>query len=73
MFYDDHAPPHFHAKYGDHRAIVGIETLALLRGELPPRALGLVMEWAAQHRSELLWSWAAAQRHEKLDPIPPLE
>lgn len=73
MFYDDHVPPHFHAKYGDDRAIVAIDTLALLRGELPPRALGLVMEWAAQHRLELQRTWAAAQRHEKLDPIPPLE
>ena len=44
MFYDDHAPPHFHVRYGEHKAIIGIESLALLEGYLPPRALGLVAE-----------------------------
>lgn len=73
LFYDDHAPPHFHARYGDNRAIIAIETLALLQGSLPPRALGLVMEWAAQHQADLRRTWAAAQRHEELEPIPPLE
>ncbi|HEY1932483.1 MAG TPA: DUF4160 domain-containing protein [Acetobacteraceae bacterium] len=46
MFYDDHAPPHFHVRYGGQKAIVAIESLAILDGGLPPRALGLVMEWA---------------------------
>lgn len=44
MFYDDHAPPHFHVRYGEHKAIIAIESLALLEGYLPPRALGLVAE-----------------------------
>jgi len=42
MYYEDHAPPHFHVRYGDHRAI---ETLEAIAGRLPPRALGLVLEW----------------------------
>ena len=46
MFYNDHSPPHFHARYGEHRATIAIEPLAVLTGLLPPRALGLVMEWA---------------------------
>jgi hypothetical protein len=49
MFYDDHSPPHFHARYGRHQAVIGIRGLTVLKGHLPPRALGLVMEWAAQH------------------------
>jgi hypothetical protein len=47
MYYDDHPPPHFHARYGRHIAVIDIDTLAVLRGRLPPRALGLVIEWAA--------------------------
>jgi hypothetical protein len=54
MFYNDHPPPHFHVRYGGMRAVVGIEDLVLLEGNLSPRVLGLVVEWAARHRSELL-------------------
>jgi hypothetical protein len=45
MFYDDHAPRHFHVRYGEHKAIMTIDSLLLLDGHLPPRALGLVVEW----------------------------
>lgn len=44
MFYDEHNPPHFHARYGEHKAEIAIETLALLARKLPPRVMGLVME-----------------------------
>lgn len=44
MYFGDHAPPHFHAEYAEDRAVIGIETLALIGGRLPPRALGLVAE-----------------------------
>ena len=44
MYYNDHAPPHFHARYGGHKALIAIETLAVLNGHLPPRTLGLVVE-----------------------------
>lgn len=53
MFYDGHAPPHFHVRCGRQRAIVAIETLALIEGTLSPRVRGLVTEWAALHQSEL--------------------
>ena len=49
MYYDDHAPPHFHVRYGEQKTIVAIESLAVIQGKLSPKALGLVMEWAAQH------------------------
>jgi hypothetical protein len=73
MFYNDHPPPHFHVRYGSQRAIVDIETLSMLDGALSPRALGLVVEWAAQHQSELNANWERARRHAALSPIPPLE
>jgi len=50
MFYEDHAPPHFHARYGEFEALIR----AILDGKLPVRALGLVVEWASLHQEELL-------------------
>jgi hypothetical protein len=47
IFYDDHNPPHFHAEYGEHEVLVNINTLAVLGGGLPARALGMVTEWAS--------------------------
>jgi hypothetical protein len=54
MYYSDHEPPHFHVRYSGQKALIAIETLALLSGRLSPRALGLVTEWAALHRTELM-------------------
>ena len=73
MFYNDHAPPHFHARYGDCRIEIEIDTLRILAGHFPPRALGLLMEWAALHQSELREDWALAGQHATLKRIAPLE
>jgi hypothetical protein len=73
MFYDDHAPPHFHVRYGEQKAIIAIDTLTILRGQLAPRAYGLVMEWAAFHKEELLEDWALAESQAPLKKIKPLE
>ncbi len=73
MFVDDHSPPHFHAFYGEHEALVDIRNLAIFAGKLPPRAVGLVMEWASRHREELLDDWERGQRHEPMVRIPPLQ
>jgi hypothetical protein len=73
MFYDDHAPPHFHVRYAEHEATVTITTLTLLEGRLPGRVLGMVVEWASLHRTELLDDWDRARRGLPLDRIAPLE
>jgi len=73
MFYRDHAPPHFHAKYAEFTASFSIETLELIEGYLPRRAQVLVLEWANIHRDELRADWDLAQRHQPLKPIDPLE
>ena len=73
MYYDDHEPSHFHALYGDHRAQIEIETLDLLKGELPPRVLRLVIEWAWMHRRELLENWVLRTNRLPLKRIDPLE
>ena len=73
MFWDDHNPPHFHARYGKHKAAIEIGTLRILDGHLPPRAHGLVVEWAAQHYDDLMRDWEAARNNrplEKIDPLP---
>ena len=44
IFYDDHNPPHLHAAYGEHEVLLNINTLAILGGNLPARALGMVTE-----------------------------
>jgi len=46
MFFNDHAPPHFHARYGEFEATIDIDTLEVMQGDLPSRALNLVKEWA---------------------------
>jgi len=61
MYFDDHNPPHFHAIYGELETIINIHTLGIIWGELTPRALGLVMEWASLHQNELLHVWEQAK------------
>jgi hypothetical protein len=73
LFYRDHAPPHFHAEYGDAEAVVNIDTLELIAGELPSRALALVIEWAVRNRKQLHQCWAAAQQGRVPGKIPPLD
>ena len=73
IYFDDHLPPHFHAEYGDFEALFNIETLAVVAGELPARAMGLVIEWAQLHRSELRDAWRRAKNLQpagKIDPLP---
>lgn len=45
MYYNDHAPPHFHVRYADHQAVIGIGDLQILEGHLPRRAQALALEW----------------------------
>ena len=73
MYYDDHNPPHFHVFYGEYEAQVSIDTLEVIKGKLPKRALVLVLEWAVEHRNELREDWRLAELHEPLDKIEPLE
>lgn len=72
MYYRDHAPPHFHAIYGEHEATIVIATLAVLSGSLPTRALRLVRDWARIHGGELDSNWQKARDRMPLDTIEPL-
>ena len=66
-------PPHFHVRYAGQKALIAIETVAVLRGSLSPRALALVTEWATLHQAELMEDWALARGEAQLNPIAPLE
>lgn len=73
MFWREHAPPHFHALYGEHEAVIDIRTLEVITGQLPKRALALTVEWALEHRQELMEDWALCQRKQYPRKIQPLE
>ncbi|MBE2216932.1 MAG: DUF4160 domain-containing protein [Ignavibacteria bacterium] len=72
MFYNEHAPPHFHAEYNDHKAEILIETLEIKEGKLPRRVYSLVLEWATEHRDELIADWNLAREKKILNKIDPL-
>jgi len=72
MFYDEHNPPHFHARYGGHKVSIDIRSLSVLDGKFPPRALGLVIEWASLHQNELMDDWNLARNQKCPNKIEPL-
>jgi hypothetical protein len=72
MFWRDHAPPHFHALYAEFEAQIDIRTLGVIEGHLPKRALALVLEWASDHRSELMEDWELCARMQPPKKIAPL-
>jgi hypothetical protein len=72
MYSSDHAPPHFHARYGEYEAQIAIDTGEPLAGYLPIRALRLVREWTGLHETELRADWELAQAHAPLASIDPL-
>lgn len=57
MFFNEYDPPHFHAEYGEFRALMDIHSLSMFAGRLPPRVTGLVIEWATLHQQELFENW----------------
>ena len=72
MYFNDHNPPHFHAAYAEYEARVDINTLTLISGQLPSRALDLVTEWASLHQEELVGLWQKAVDLQPLHSIAPL-
>jgi hypothetical protein len=72
MYYEDHAPPHFHAKYGEHEIAVDIVT-GNVTGDFPKRGLAHVLEWHDLHRNELIENWNLVRERRPLRRIAPLE
>jgi hypothetical protein len=72
MYFYDHEPPHFHAQYAEHHAVIAIGSGEVLVGDLPARALKLVAEWADLHRGELEANWGRTRGGGAPEPINPL-
>jgi len=72
MYYDEHLPPHFHARYAEWQASIAIDDGEILGGEFPRKAMNLVQEWVLLHREQLLVNWNRATQNQTLNPIDPL-
>lgn len=72
MMWNDHSPPHFHARYNEYEIVVEIET-GVTTGTFPKRALRLVLEWYEIHKDELLVDWELCRQAQKPKSIAPLE
>ena len=73
LYINEHNPPHFHVKYVEHVAEIDIQTLKIIKGSLPKRAYALVLEWATEHREELMENWNLARNQMNLNKIKPLD
>lgn len=71
MNYNEHNPPHFHARYQDQEVLIELET-GIINGEMNARALGLIMEWYTLHKKELAENWILASQRKQLKEISPL-
>ena len=72
MYFDDHNPPHFHAFYAGNEARIGIDSIAVLNGALPNRAISMIFEWAALHQRELMQNWRGLHNDRLAERIEPL-
>ena len=71
IYYNDHMPPHFHARYQDCKATFTMDGEPL-EGSLPPKQTKFVVAWAALHEDELIANWEIAREHGELFRIDPL-
>ena len=71
MNYNDHNPPHFHARYQDQEVTVAIQT-GVVSGEMSRRALQMIFEWSERHQEELMRNWELARERKSLEQVPPL-
>jgi hypothetical protein len=72
MYWNDHAPPHFHVRYSGFKATVGIQSLTVLTGSVPRTAERLVLEWATEHQTELMENWRLCEIKAQPSQIAPL-
>ncbi len=72
MYFDDHGPPHFHARHAEGRAKVRIDTLEVIESDLGRRQLRFVLAWAELHQDELTENWRRARAGDRLQEIEPL-
>lgn len=69
----EHNPPHFHARHSGKEGVFSINPIAYMHGDLSPRAVALVVEWAVARSGELANCWSLAREMKPVPQIPPLE
>ena len=72
MYYNDHMPPHFHAEYNGHKALVDINNIQVIKGSLPNKQLRLILAWCTIHQDELMQNWELSKDMKPLNRINPL-
>ena len=70
FYNDDHAPPHFHAKYAEHEALIDIKTLKIIVGSLPRSQYRKVVDWATPRKAALMLAWVTSQSDINPGKIP---
>ena len=73
MFFDDHAPPHFHAEYGEYELVITISPIKIIKGDAPKRVKSMVLEWSALHQEELMKDWELCKAMQSPVAIDALE
>jgi hypothetical protein len=73
MYLNDHVPPHFHVRHGSFRGRIAIAPVEVMDGDLPPRSLAMVLEWARLHEPELMDCWRRIRAKQPPRRIAPLE
>ena len=72
MYYNDHMSPHFHVEYGEYKALVDIDEIRVIRGQLPNKQMKIVLAWCVIHQEELVENWKLAKDNKPLKKINPL-
>mgnify|MGYP001566021829 CR=1 FL=1 len=72
MFFDEHPPAHFHADYAEFSAVVRVQPIEVLESTLPPRAVSMVLEWAARNQAGLIDNWERLHSGQAVRRLPPL-
>lgn len=72
FYFNDHNPPHFHAKYGEDEAVISINDLSILEGSISARAFALISEWVNLHKNELEKNWELVKNFQAPKQIEPL-
>ena len=73
MFWKEHYPEHFHAEYGEFKAVISIKEGVVVKGMLPVKQLKLVLAWCEIHKDQLMENWKKGMSNESFDTIEPLK
>lgn len=73
MYWADHMPPHFHARYADAEVLVSIKDLEVIEGNFPSKQLKMLLGWAAMRQDQLMDNWELAENKQELFEIEPLK